>query len=343
MPGRESPYRQARVDGKITIEMETASNMTWVGIDVCKRRLDVAVRPSGELLSFANDETGVKQLTKLLRKLSPQLVVLEATGGHEYAASYALMQAGLRVAVVNPRQVRSFARAVGKLAKTDPIDAQILAHFAEAVQPPVRLIADQQLTEIGQLVTRRRQLVEMMIAEQNRRGAASGLVQRDIAATLRFFETRLDKVEEELQTLIRQHPEWSQKAELLDTVPGVGPVLISSLLADLPELGNLNRKQVAALVGVAPFNNDSGASKGRRRIWGGRSHVRSLLYMGVLSGIRCNPVIQVFSRHLLKAGKPARVAMVACMRKLLVILNAMLRSQQPWCSDSASCPAAALA
>jgi transposase len=318
-------------------------NTTWVGIDVCKRRLDVALRPSGELLSFVNDETGVKPITRHLRKLSPQLIVLEATGGHEYAVSYALMKAGLPVAVVNPRQVRSFARAVGKLAKTDLIDAQILAHFGEAVQPPVRLIADQQLTEIGQLVTRRRQLVEMMVAEQNRQAAASGLVQRDIAATLRFLQMRLDKVEKELQTLIRQHPEWSRKAELLDTVPGVGPVLISSLLADLPELGSLNRKQVAALVGVAPFNNDRGASKGRRRIWGGRGHVRSLLYMCVLSGLRYNPVIQTFYRHLLKAGKPTKVAMVACMRKLLVLLNAMLRSQQAWRSESASCPAAASA
>lgn len=303
---------------------------TWIGIDVCKRRLDVAIRPTREQLSFTNDETGIKQLTKLLRKRSPQLIVLEATGGHEYAAAYALMKSGFPVAVVNPRQVRSFARAVGKLAKTDPIDAQILAHFGEAVQPPVRPLADQQLTEIGQFVTRRRQLVEMMVAEQNRQGTSSGLVQREIAATLRFLQARLDRIDQEIQTLIRQHPEWSRKAELLDTVPGVGPVLISSLLADLPELGSLNRKQVAALVGVAPFNNDSGASKGRRRIWGGRSQVRSLLYMCVLSGIRCNPVIQSFYRHLLAVGKPPRVAMVACMRKLLVILNAMLQTRQPW-------------
>lgn len=330
MPGHSSPYPASKSQGKTTSEREVAMNTTWVGIDVCKRRLDVAVRPSGELLSFTNDERGVKQVTRFLRKLAPQLIVLEATGGHEYAAAYALMQAGLPVAVVNPRQVRSFARAVGKLAKTDPIDAQVLAHFGEAVRPSIRPIADQQLTEIGQLVTRRRQLVEMMVAEQNRQGASSGLVQRDIAATLRFFEARLDKIDQEIQRLIRQHPEWSRKAELLDTVPGVGPVLISSIVADLPELGSLNRKQVAALVGVAPFNNDSGASKGRRRIWGGRSHVRSLLYMCVLSGIRCNPAIQAFYKHLLTIGKPTRVAMVACMRKLLVILNAMLQTQQPW-------------
>src|SRR3954463_5859369 len=195
----------------------------WVGIDVSKRCLDVAIRPAGETFTVDNDDAGIKKLAKELAKWSPQLIVLEATGGHEYAAAYALMKDGFPVAVVNPRQVRDFARAVGKLAKTDPIDAKILAHFGEAVQPSVRLIADQQLTEIGQLVTRRRQLVEMMVAEQNRQGASSGLVQRDIAATLRFLQARLDKVDEELQTLIRQHPEWSRKAELLDTVPGVGP------------------------------------------------------------------------------------------------------------------------
>lgn len=318
-------------------------NTTWVGMDVCQRRLDGAVRPSGKRLSFVNDETGVKQLTRCWRKVSPQLLVLEATGGPEYAAAYALMKSGLPVAVVNPRPVRSFARAVGKLAKTDPIDAQILAPCAEAVPPPVRPLADQPLTEIGQLVTRPRQFVERMVAEQNRRGAARGLVQRAMAATLRFLQTRLDKVEEERQTWIRQHPEWSRKAELLDTVPGVGPVLSSSLLADEPELGNLHRKQVAALVGVAPVNHDSGASKGRRRIGGGRSQGRSLLYRCVLSGIRCHPVIQTFYRHLVKAGQPTSVALVACLRKLLVLLPAMLRSQPGWRSESASCPAAASA
>jgi transposase len=310
----------------------------WVSIDVCKRRLDVAIRPLGEVLSVTNDETGVKKLTTALRKWSPQLIVLEATGGHEYAAASSLMKAGLPVAVVNPRQVRSFARAIGKLAKTDPIDANILAHFGEAVRPPVRPVADQQLEEIGQLVTRRRQLVEMMVAERNRRVSSSGSVQRDVDATLRFLQTRLDKIDEEIKARISKHPEWSLKADLLDTVPGVGSVLISSIIADLPELGSLNRKQLAALVGVAPFNNDSGPSKGRRRIWGGRSHLRSLLYMCVVSGIRCNEKIQTFYRHLLAAGKPPKVAIVACMRKLLVILNAMLHSQQPWRSEIPSLP-----
>jgi transposase len=308
----------------------------WVGIDVCKQRLDVAIRPIGEVLSVANDETGVKHLTKVLRKWSPQLIVLEATGGYERGATSSLMKAGLAVAVVNPRQVRSFARALGKLAKTDPIDANILAHFAEAVQPPVRPVVDQQQEEIGQLVARRRQLVEMMVAERNRRVSASGSVQRDIDATLRFLQTRLDKVNNEMRALISKHPEWSLKAKILNTVPGVGSVLISSMIADLPELGSLNHKQVAALVGVAPFNNDSGGLKGRRRIWGGRSHLRSLVYMSVISGIRCNEKIQAFYRRLVAAGKAPKVAIVACMRKLLVILNAMLRTEQEWRSATPS-------
>ncbi len=302
----------------------------WVGVDVSKQRLDVAIRPAGEVLTIGNDEAGIKALTKVLKEWSPQLIVLEATGGHEYAAAYCLMKAGLAVAVVNPRQVRDFARAVGKLAKTDPIDAQILAHFGEAVQPPPRPIADQKLEEIGHLVTRHRQLIEMIVAEGNRRMSLRGTAQHDVDVTIRFLRDRLDKIDEQMKTLIAQHPEWKAKAELLNSVPGVGPVLISSLVAELPELGSLNRKQVAALVGVAPFNNDSGQSRGRRRIWGGRAHLRSLLYMSVVAGVRFNPTIRTFYRHLRAAGKPPKVALVACMRKLLVILNAMLKSQQPW-------------
>ncbi|HMF79132.1 MAG TPA: IS110 family transposase [Bryobacteraceae bacterium] len=308
----------------------------WIGIDVCKRRLDVAIRPAEEMLSFDNDETGIKRLTKILRKHSPRLIVMEATGGHEYAVAHSLMKAGLPVAVVNPRQVRDFARAVGKLAKTDPIDAKILAHFGEAIQPPVRPIADEQLEEIGQLVTRHRQLIEMIVAERNRRASVRGIVRRDVDASIDFLKDRLGKIDEQIKALIVKHPEWKAKAALLNSVPGVGPVLISSIVAELPELGRLNRKQVAALVGVAPFNNDSGQSKGRRRIWGGRSHLRSLLYMSVVAGLRCNATIRTFYKHLLLAGKPKKVALVACMRKLLVILNAMLQSQQMWRADVAA-------
>jgi transposase len=302
----------------------------WVGIDVSKRCLDVAVRPAGETLSIDNDDAGIKKLVKMLAKWSPQLIVLEATGGHEYAAAYALMKAGLPVAVVNPRQVRDFARAVGKLAKTDPIDAKILAHFGEAVQPPARAVPDPQLEEIGHLVTRHRQLIEMIVAERNRRMSSMGSARRDIDATIRFLRDRLDKIDEQMKTLIAKHPEWRAKAELLDSVPGVEPVQISSIVAELPELGTLNRKQIAAFVGVAPFNNDSGQSRGRRRIWGGRAHLRSLLYMSVVAGIRFNATIRQFYKHLTASGKAPKVALVACMRKLLVILNAMLKSQQPW-------------
>jgi transposase len=257
-------------------------------------------------------------------------LVLEATGGYEWAVAMSLKKAGLAVAVVNPRQVRSFARALGKLAKTDPIDAKLLAHFGEAVRPEAKPSPDQSSIELNQLVARRRQLVEMLVAERNRRLSASGAVQRDIEAILRFLEARLAKIDNEIQTMMDEHLEWSRKAQLLDTVPGVGSVLISTLLADLPELGSLTGKQAAALVGVAPFNNDSGTCRGRRRIWGGRSYLRSLLYMSVVSGLRWNYKIRDFYQHLLAAGKAPKVAIVACMRKLIIILNAMLHSQQAW-------------
>ena len=308
----------------------------WVGVDVSKQRLDIAVRPTGELLTIDNDETGITKLIKLIAKWSPQLIVMEATGGHEYACAYNLMKAGFSVAVVNPRQVRAFARAVGRLAKTDPLDAKILAHFAEAVQPPARPIADQQLQEIAQLVTRHRQLIEMIVAEGNRRLSSRGTAQRDVDVTIRFLRNRLEKIDEQMKTLIAKQPEWSAKAKLMDSVPGVGPVLISSLVAELPELGTLNRKQVAALVGVAPFNNDSGQWRGRRRIWGGRAHLRSVLYMSVVASLRFNATIRTFYKHLIAAGKAPKVALVACMRKLLVMLNAMLKSQQPWSSKAHS-------
>lgn len=302
----------------------------WVGIDVSKERLDVAVRPTGEVVTIDNDDAGIKNFLKLIAKWSPQLIVMEATGGYEYACAYRLMKAGFSVAVVNPRQVRDFARAVGRLAKTDPIDARILAHFAEAVQPPARAVADQQLQEIGHLVTRHRQLVEMIGAERNRRMSLSGSARQDVDVTIRFLRDCRDKIDEQVKALIAKQPEWCAKAELLDSVPGVGPVLISSLVAELPELGKLNRKQIAALVGVAPFNNDSGRSRGRRHIWGGRAHLRAVLYMSVVAGIRFNATIRTFYKHLRGAGKAPKVALVACMRKLLVILNAMLKSQQPW-------------
>jgi transposase len=310
----------------------------WVGIDVSKRRLDVAIRPDGKMLICDNDAAAIKELARMLALQSPRLIVMEATGGHEYAAAVILTKAGLPVAVANPRQVRAFARAKGRLAKTDPIDAETLAHFGEAMEPPVRAVRDQQLEEIGHLVTRHRQLIEMLVAERNRRLSCVGTAQRDVDATIRFLEGRLDKVDRQIKALIAEHPDWRSKAELLDSVPGVGPVLISSLVAELPELGTLNRKQIAALVGVAPFNNDSGQSRGRRRIWGGRSHLRAVLYMSAVSGVRFNATIRGFYKHLRERGKAPKVALVACMRKLLVILNAILKTQQPWRSPAVETP-----
>jgi transposase len=301
-----------------------------IGIDVSKEGLDIAVRPTGEAWSEQNNKVGIKALTLKIKKLSPQRVVLEATGGYEYELALRLGKAGLPVAVVNPRQVRDFARAVGRLAKTDPIDAMILAHFAEAVKPPCRPVKDQQLDELDQLVTRHRQLVEMIVAERNRRMSLRGDAQNDIDVTVRFLKGRLKQVDERLKTLIDKNPEWNRKAALLNSVPGVGPVLISSMIAELPELGTMNRKQIAALVGVARFNHDSGKSRGKRHIWGGRAHLRALLYMSVVAGLRFNPTIRGFYLHLRQAGKPAKVALVACMRKLLVQLNAMVKSAQGW-------------
>jgi transposase len=305
-------------------------NEVWVGVDVSKQRLDVAVRPGDESWSQQNSQAGIKTLTRRLKKLSPQRIVLEATGGYEYELALRLSKAGLPVAVVNPRQVRDFARAVGKLAKTDPIDAKILSHFAEAVKPTCRPVKDPKLDELDQLVTRHRQLVEMIVAERNRRMSLRGDAQNDIDVTIRFLQGRLKQVDERLKMLIDKDPEWNRRAELLNTVPGVGPVLISSLIAELPELGTINRKQIASLVGVAPFNNDSGKSRGRRHIWGGRAHLRALLYMAIIAGLRFNPTIRAFYQHLRQAGKPAKVALVACMRKLLTQLNAMAKASQTW-------------
>ena len=269
-------------------------------------------------------------MVRKLKKLSPHRIVVEATGGYEYELAARLGKAGLPVAVVNPRQVRDFARAVGRLAKTDPVDAKILAHFAEAVKPPCRLVKGRQMDELDQLVTRHRQLVEMIVAERNRRMSLRGEAQNDIDVTVRFLQGRLSQVDERLKTLIEKNPEWNRKAALLNSVPGVGPVLISSMIVELPELGTMNRKQIASLVGLAPFNNDSGKSRGKRHIWGGRAHLRSLLYMAVVAGLRFNPTIRSCYQHLRQAGKAPKVALVACMRKLLVQLNAMVRSAQTW-------------
>lgn len=303
----------------------------FVGIDVAKATLDVAVRPSGERWSAPNDEAGIGALVARLRPLAPALIVLEATGGFETATVAAVAAAGLAVVVTNPRQVRDFARATGQLAKTDILDAQVLALFAERVRPEPRPLPDAAVHALDALLTRRRQLLEMLTAEKNRLGFATApAVRRDIAQHVRWLQRRLVDVDGDLDQAIRGSPLWRAKEDLLRTVPGVGPVVSRTLLGELPELGTLTHKQIAALVGVAPRACDSGTLRGKRMVWGGRAPVRAVLYMGALVATRHNPAIRAFYERLRAAGKPAKVALVACMRKLLTILNAMLRTGTPW-------------
>ncbi len=302
----------------------------YIGIDVAKARLDVAVRPSGDRWHVGNDADGVAALVTRLHDLQPTLVVLEATGGYERPLTAALAGAGLPVAVVNPRQVRDFAKATGKLAKTDALDAQALAHFAAAVQPPARPVAEAQAAALGAVLARRRQLVEMLTAERNRLGTAATAVGVRIAAHIAWLEEELDDVNRELGRIVAEDPAWRERDALLRGVPGVGPVLATTLLAELPELGALTRHEVAALAGVAPLNRDSGTRRGKRAVWGGRAHLRAALYMGTLAAARFNPVIKAFYDRLCAAGKPKKVALVACMRKLLTILNAMLARRARW-------------
>lgn len=305
----------------------------FVGIDVSKTHLDVAVHPTGERWRMAHDDSGVAHLVHRLQETRPALVVLEATGGLEVALAAALGAASLPVAVVNPRQVRDFARATGRLAKTDTLDAQVLALFAERVRPTPRPLPDAQAQALSALLARRRQVVEMLTAERDRLGRALPPVCPGIERHIAELERHLADLNRALEETVRQSPLWREKEDLLRSVPGVGPLLALTLLADVPEMGTLGRKQVAALVGVAPLNRDSGALRGRRRVWGGRAPVRAVLYMATLAATRYNPVIRAFYRRLCAAGKPKKVALTACMRKLLTILNAMLKHGTPWRPD----------
>jgi transposase len=303
----------------------------YVGVDVSKETLDMAVHASEQRWEFANTVKGIDEVLSILENLSPALVVLEATGGMEYPMAAALAVTNIPVAVVNPRRVRDFARATGRLAKTDAIDALVLADFAAAIHPPSRPLPDDQAQELKAILTRRRQLIEMLTAERNRlHSARSKAVKAHIQAHIAWLEKEMIQINDDLGHSIRETPVWQEKDDLLKSVPGVGPVLSTTLLADLPELGALNRRRIAALVGVAPFNRDSGHLRGKRTIWGGRAVVRSALYMSTLVATRYNPVIRGFYQHLLAAGKPKKVALTACMRKLLTILNAMLKHQTPW-------------
>lgn len=302
----------------------------FIGIDVSKAQLDIAVRPSGETWTSPTDEASLTTLVQQLEALRPTLIVLEATGGLEIPLAGALATAGLPMAVVNPRQVRAFARATGRLAKTDRLDAHVLAQFAEAVRPVPRPVPDAVSQELTAVVARRRQLIEMLTAEKHRLSRAVVRVQPDIRAHIAWLEKRLGRVDDELATLIQRSPLWREQDDLLQSMPGVGPVLATTVLAELPELGALSRHQIAALVGVAPLNRDSGTRRGHRAIWGGRATVRTALYMGALVGTRCNPLLKGFYHRLRAAGKAKKVALVACMRKLLTILNAMLKHRRPW-------------
>jgi transposase len=303
----------------------------FIGIDVAKDRLDVHVRPAGEVFSVPRDDEGVATLARRWAKDRPTLIVLEATGGFETIVAAGLAAAGLPVAVVNPRQIRDFARATARLAKTDALDAAVIAHFAEAVRPVARPLADPQTRMLGELMARRRQLVEMIVAESNRRRQLTAKrALKSVDRVLVTLKAQLTEIDHDIDTSIRGTPAWREAENLLTSVPAVGPKIARTLIAELPELGTLDRHQAASLVGVAPFNRDSGNLRGRRTISGGRSVVRAALFMAVLVAIRRNlPLARTYHR-LKAAGKPAKLAIVACMRKLVILLNAILRDKTPW-------------
>ena len=312
--------------------MSTTTVERYAGVDVSKARLDVAVRPTGERYSVANDPEGIDKLVGGLEEEGPpKLVVLEATGGFERPAAMALAASGIPVAVVNPRKARDFSKATGTLAKTDKIDAYVLARFAEALKPEPRALPDQQALLLSEILDRRRQLIGMLVAENNRLSATvSAPVTKRIRAHVGWLEKELSRTDRELEEVIETSPAWRESETLLRSVPGVGPALARTLVAELPGLGTLTHKRLSALVGVAPFNRDSGKTRGKREVWGGRARVRTTLYMSAMVASRHNPVIREFYVRLVEAGKPKKVALVACMRKLLSILNAMMRDRRAW-------------
>ena len=302
----------------------------FIGIDVAKAQLDIALRPSGERWAVPNDASGVATLVDRVQTLQPTLIVLEATGGLERAVTSALATAGLPVVVVNPRQARDVARATGQLAKTDALDARALAHFADVIRPAPRPLPDAQTQELRALLGRRQQLIGMRTAEQNRLAGVSERLTKDITAHIAWLHAGIATLDDDLETLLRASPLWRENDDLLQSAKGIGPVSAHTLLLELPELGTLTRQQIAALVGVAPLNCDSGTLRGKRTIWGGRAHVRTVLDMSTLVATRFNPQIKTFYQRLLAAGKVKKVALTACMRKFLTILNAMLKQRTPW-------------
>lgn len=308
--------------------METPA--VFIGIDVAKAKLDLAVRPTHEHWTAANDPAGIAALVSQLQARQPTLVVLEATGGLELPVAAALTAVALPVAIVNPRQVRDFAKAVGQVAKTDALDAHLLARFAEVIRPPIRPVPAAQAQALAALLARRTQIVGMLVAEQQRLPSTLPSVRPRVETHIAWLRTEQADLDRELRQAIRSSPVWREKDDLLRSVPGIGPVLATTLIAELPELGQLNRKQIAALVGVAPLNCESGRLRGRRITWGGRARVRAALYMATLVAIRFNPVIRAFYEQLCGAGKAKKVALTACLHKLLLILNAVLRQRCPW-------------
>ena len=326
------------LQGRVTLEQAKIikedyfleSPLIFVGIDVSKAQLDVAIRPTAQTLSVTNDKAGIKTLVKYLGKLQPALVVLESTGGLERRVMLALVASEISVVMANPRQVRDFAKSTGQLAKTDRIDAAVLALYAEAIRPTPRPLPDELTLELRALTARRRQIIDMIVAEKNHLATASKVIKKRITAHITWLEQELDRADQDLDRFIEQNPLWKENQAILRSTPSIGPVSSRTLVAELPELGTLGRKQIAALVGVAPFPRDSGTLKGRRTIWGGRASVRCALYMATLSAVRFNSVIHSFYKRLKAKGKPSKVALVACMHKLLTILNAMIKNKTCW-------------
>lgn len=311
--------------------MDSRSGVCFAGVDVAKATLDVAwTTEAAATWRTSNDAAGWTDLVSRMRVVGPALIVLEATGGYEAGAASALALAGFAVAIVNPRQVRDFAKAMGILAKTDALDAHVLAAFAARIQPPARPVTDELQADLRALVARRHQLVEMLIAERNRLELARPAVRSGVRRHVQWLEARLRDVDRDTRHRIEQSPLWRGQDRLLQSVPGIGPATSARLIGSLPELGHLTAREIAKLVGVAPLNNDSGARSGPRRIWGGRAAVRHALYMATVSAITCNPIIRTFYRRLRALGKPGKVALIAAMHKLVTILNAIMKTHQPW-------------
>jgi transposase len=308
-------------------------NREFVGIDVSRDWLDVVAETAGESWRVAADTAGIGELVDRMAVLQPAFIVVEATGGQERVLVAELCHAGLPVALVNPRRVRAFAQGMGHLAKTDRIDAAVLAAFGRVARPLLTQLPSEDEELLATLVTRRRQVIDMLTAEKNRLGTVKPVGRVRVEKHIQWLEEEADELGRELEALIRSAPDLANKHDILRSAPGVGPILTATLLAELPELGRLNRKQIAALVGVAPFNRDSGARRGRRTIAGGRASVRTVLYMATISGLKCNPILKSFKAHLIAQGKPPKVAIVACMRKFLTMLNAMVRDNRPWTED----------